>query len=89
MIGMVTTSGSGIQVRRPSAPRARLGTDPIAFAAPGRPGEPFLLDMATTTVAGRQDPQQGDENLPAPAGLAGHPGRLPSTDPRRSARAAS
>ena len=31
--------------------QARLGTDPIAFGAPGKPGEPFLLDMATTTVA--------------------------------------
>src|SRR5882757_4664703 len=51
LIGMVATSASGIQVAPTFGAQARLGTDPIAFAAPGRPGEPFLLDMATTTVA--------------------------------------
>jgi LDH2 family malate/lactate/ureidoglycolate dehydrogenase len=30
---------------------AMLGTNPIAFAAPGRSGRPFCLDMATSTVA--------------------------------------
>ncbi|WP_052341258.1 Ldh family oxidoreductase [Salinarimonas rosea] len=29
----------------------RLGTNPIAFAAPGAEGEPFLLDIATSTIA--------------------------------------
>ena len=51
LIGLVTTSASGIQVAPTGGAQARLGTDPIAFAAPGRDGEPFLLDMATTTVA--------------------------------------
>jgi len=53
LIGMVTTSASGIQVAPTNGAQARLGTDPIAFGAPGKPGEPFLLDMATTTVAAR------------------------------------
>lgn len=30
---------------------AMLGTNPIAFAAPGKSGPPFCLDMATSTVA--------------------------------------
>ncbi|MBI5800740.1 MAG: Ldh family oxidoreductase [Verrucomicrobia bacterium] len=30
---------------------AMLGTNPIAFAAPGKAGAPFCLDMATSTVA--------------------------------------
>ena len=30
---------------------AMLGTNPIAFAAPGKNGPPFCLDMATSTVA--------------------------------------
>lgn len=30
---------------------AMLGTNPIAFAAPGKAGSPFCLDMATSTVA--------------------------------------
>ncbi len=51
LIGMVTTSAAGIQVAPTNGAQARLGTDPIAFAAPGKPGEPFLPDMATTTVA--------------------------------------
>ncbi|WP_230531556.1 Ldh family oxidoreductase [Microvirga roseola] len=29
----------------------RLGTNPIGFAAPGRDNRPFLLDMATSTIA--------------------------------------
>lgn len=29
----------------------RLGTNPIAFAAPGARGAPFLLDIATSTIA--------------------------------------
>ncbi|MXQ14038.1 Ldh family oxidoreductase [Microvirga makkahensis] len=29
----------------------RLGTNPLAFAAPGRRNKPFLLDMATSTIA--------------------------------------
>jgi len=28
-----------------------LGTNPIAFGAPGRNGDDFMLDMATTAVA--------------------------------------
>src|SRR6478736_6147908 len=37
LIGMVTTSASGIQVSPTNGAQARLGTDPIAFAAPGKP----------------------------------------------------
>src|SRR5437899_3074554 len=36
LIGMVTTSASGVQVAPTFGAQARLGTDPIAFAAPGR-----------------------------------------------------
>src|ERR1019366_8990895 len=65
LIGMVTTSASGVQVAPTRGAEARLGTDPIAFAAPGRDGEPFLLDMATTTVAAgrvRHKAQEGPES---------------------------
>ena len=34
-----------------SGKQTRLGTDPWSFAAPSADGVPFLLDMATTTVA--------------------------------------
>jgi LDH2 family malate/lactate/ureidoglycolate dehydrogenase len=62
--------------------QARLGTDPIAFAAPGRPGEPFLLDMATTTVAAGKIRNRANENLPTPPGWLVTADGRPSTDPR-------
>jgi LDH2 family malate/lactate/ureidoglycolate dehydrogenase len=51
VIGMATTS-----TRRPSVvptfgAEAKLGTNPIAFAAPGARRPPFLLDMATSTAS--------------------------------------
>jgi LDH2 family malate/lactate/ureidoglycolate dehydrogenase len=82
LIGMVTTSASGIQVAPTFGAQARLGTDPIAFAAPGRPGEPFLLDMATTTVAAGKIRNKANENLPAPPGWLVTAEGKPSTDPR-------
>jgi LDH2 family malate/lactate/ureidoglycolate dehydrogenase len=82
LIGMVTTSASGIQVAPTFGAQARLGTDPIAFAAPGKPGEPFLLDMATTTVAAGKIRNKANENLPAPPGWLVTAEGKPSTDPR-------
>ncbi len=81
LIGMVATSASMIQVAPTGGAQARLGTDPWAFAAPGRPGEPFLLDMATTTVAAGRIRNKANENLPAPAGWLLDKDGLPSTDP--------
>lgn len=68
MIGMVATSASGIQVAPTGGKQARLGTDPWAFAAPGKPGEPFLLDMATTTVAAGRIRNKANEGVPCPPG---------------------
>jgi LDH2 family malate/lactate/ureidoglycolate dehydrogenase len=82
LIGMVATSASGIQVAPTFGAQARLGTDPIAFGAPGKPGEPFLLDMATTTVAGGKIRNKANENLPAPLGWLVKADGTPSTDPR-------
>jgi LDH2 family malate/lactate/ureidoglycolate dehydrogenase len=82
LIGMVATSASGIQVAPTFGAQARLGTDPIAFGAPGRPGEPFLLDMATTTVAAGKIRNKANENLPTPLGWLVTAEGKPSTDPR-------
>ena len=81
LIGMVTTSASGIQVAPTHGAQARLGTDPIAFAAPGKPGEPFLLDMATTTVAAGKIRNKANENLQTPPGWLVKSDGSPSTDP--------
>ncbi|MFO1080067.1 MAG: Ldh family oxidoreductase [Reyranellaceae bacterium] len=82
LIGMVTTSASGIQVAPTLGAQARLGTDPIAFGAPGRDGAPFLLDMATTTVAAGKIRNKANENLAAPLGWLVTKDGAPSTDPR-------
>lgn len=81
MIGMVATSASAIQVAPTGGAQARLGTDPWAFAAPGRAGEPFLLDMATTTVAAGRIRNKANEGLPAPLGWLLTSDGQPSTDP--------
>lgn len=81
LIGMVTTSAAGIQVAPTNGAQARLGTDPIAFGAPGKPGEPFLLDMATTTVAAGKIRNKANEKLPTPPGWLVTAEGKPSTDP--------
>ena len=51
VIGMVTTGTRGVAMVPTFAAEPVMGTNPIAFAAPARRNPPFLLDMATTTVA--------------------------------------
>ena len=85
LVGMVTTSASGVQVAPTRGAEARLGTDPIAFAAPGRDGEPFLLDMATTTVAAGRIRNKANEGLQCPPGWVLTKDGLPSTDPEETA----
>ncbi len=86
LIGMVATSASIVQVAPTGGAEARLGTDPWAFAAPGRDNEPFVLDMATTTVAAGRIRNKANENLPAPPGWLLTRDGLPSTDPLEAAQ---
>ncbi|MFM9884721.1 MAG: Ldh family oxidoreductase [Burkholderiales bacterium] len=51
MIGLVTSATRTIAVVPTRAKVPVLGTNPIAFAAPARRHRPFVLDMATSTVA--------------------------------------
>jgi LDH2 family malate/lactate/ureidoglycolate dehydrogenase len=81
LVGMSATSASAIQVAPTFGRQARLGTDPWSFAAPAAGGEPFLLDMATTTVAAGRIRNKANENLPAPPGWLLTKEGLPSTDP--------
>jgi LDH2 family malate/lactate/ureidoglycolate dehydrogenase len=50
-IGLVTSATRGVTMVPTFAAEPVMGTNPIAFAAPARRHAPFLLDMATTTVA--------------------------------------
>ena len=81
LIGMACTSASGIQVAPTFGKQARLGTDPWYFAAPSADGVPFLLDMATTTVAAGRIRNKANEGLPTPDGWVLDSEGRPSNDP--------
>jgi LDH2 family malate/lactate/ureidoglycolate dehydrogenase len=81
LIGMACTSASGIQVAPTFGKEAKLGTDPWSFAAPAADGQPFLLDMATTTVAAGRIRNKANEGLPTPDGWVLDSEGRPSNDP--------
>jgi LDH2 family malate/lactate/ureidoglycolate dehydrogenase len=81
LVGMASTSASGIQVAPTFGKQARLGTDPWSFAAPSADGPPFLLDMATTTVAAGRIRNKANEGLPTPDGWVLDRDGGPSNDP--------
>ena len=81
LVGMACTSASGIQVAPTFGKQARLGTDPWSFAAPSADGVPFLLDMATTTVAAGRIRNKANESLPTPDGWVLDREGRPSNDP--------
>ncbi|MBM3570800.1 MAG: Ldh family oxidoreductase [Alphaproteobacteria bacterium] len=51
LVGMAFTAGATAFNVPTFGREPRLGTNPIAFAAPGRRNRPFCLDMATTAIA--------------------------------------
>jgi LDH2 family malate/lactate/ureidoglycolate dehydrogenase len=81
LIGMACTSNSGAQMAPTFGKEAKLGTDPWSFSAPTANGPPFLLDMATTTVAAGRIRNKANEGLECPPGWVLDKDGLPSTDP--------
>jgi LDH2 family malate/lactate/ureidoglycolate dehydrogenase len=81
LIGMACTGASSVQVAPTFGKEAKLGTDPWSFAAPTADEQPFLLDMATTTVAAGRIRNKANEGLPCPPGWVLNKDGLPSTDP--------
>ena len=81
LIGMSTTTTPGITVAPTGGAQGRLGTDPWSMAAPGAVGAPFLLDMATATVASGKVRNKANEKLPVPPGWVMSKDSQPSTDP--------
>lgn len=80
MIGMATTNAS--PAMRPALGAApRLGTNPIAFGAPAGEENPFLLDMATTTVASGKLGLAKRLGVPIPEGWAVTAEGQPLTQP--------
>ncbi|MGH7085200.1 MAG: Ldh family oxidoreductase [Acetobacteraceae bacterium] len=85
LIGICTTSASMIRIVPTGGAEPRLGTDPFSFAAPGADGEPFLLDMATTTVAFGKVRNKLTEGEPCPPGWILDAAGRPATDPAEAA----
>ncbi|MGQ0662810.1 MAG: Ldh family oxidoreductase [Pseudomonadota bacterium] len=79
-IGMVTSSTRYIAVVPTFAAEPVLGTNPIAFAAPAKRNAPFLLDMATSTVAAGRVKVHKLNDRPLPEGWVVDEAGRPVTD---------
>lgn len=67
-IGIATSQARTICVPPTRSSTRVFGTNPIAFAAPTRRNPPFLLDMATSTVAANKVKLYAYQGKPLPAG---------------------
>lgn len=86
-IGLSLTNG-GVRVAPAGGREALLGTNPIAFAAPTASGAPFVMDMATSVVAGAKMRVFALKGQSIPAGWAlDEEGRI-TTDPEAGDRGA-
>jgi L-2-hydroxycarboxylate dehydrogenase (NAD+) len=81
MIGLSLTGG-GVRVAPAGGREALLGTNPIAFAAPAGRQPPFVMDMATSVVAGAKVQAHAAKGLPIPLGWALDSEGRPTTDAR-------
>lgn len=68
LIGLASTNAHERCVVPTRAAVPQLGTNPLAFAAPTRRNPPFLLDMATSTVAANKVKVHYLNNKRVPAG---------------------
>ena len=77
--------GLHLRLRHPGGAHLRQAGQawhrPWSFAAPTADGEPFLLDMATTTVAAGRIRNKANEGLPTPDGWVLDSEGKPSNDP--------
>jgi len=81
LVGLATTSTVAPAIVPTGGREARFGTNPIAFAAPGAQGPPFLLDMATSTVALGRLMAASWRGEPIPPGWALDAEGRPTVDP--------
>lgn len=85
MLGLSLTGG-GVRVAPAGGTEALLGTNPIAFAAPTLEEPPFVMDMATSVVAGARVTAHAQKGLPLPPGWALGPEGRPTTDAEAAER---
>lgn len=81
LIGMGATTAAGIRIAPTFGAEAKLGTDPWSFSAPSTDEHPFLLDMATTTVAYGKIRNKMNEGFEMPLGWGSDKDGRPTTDP--------
>lgn len=80
LVGWVASGARGITVVPTGAANPILGTNPLAFAAPATRNRPFVLDMATSTVAVGKVKVYGFQNKPIPEGWVSDENGKPMTD---------
>ncbi len=83
LIGLVTSSTRTLTTVPTRAGTPVLGTNPIAFAAPARQQPPFLLDIATSTVAANKVRVYALNGKPLPPGWVVDERGEPVTDSAR------
>jgi len=81
MIGLATTNSPYVAMVPTFGREPKLSTNPISFAAPAGRHAPFVLDMATTTVAAGKLRIASRWKKPIPAGWALDEDGEPTTDP--------
>ncbi|MSQ27229.1 MAG: Ldh family oxidoreductase [Dehalococcoidia bacterium] len=81
MIGLSMTNASPLMPPTYGS-EARLGTNPIALAAPAADGQNFVLDMATTTVAAGKFEVALRKGARVPKGWGGDDQGVPTDDPK-------
>jgi LDH2 family malate/lactate/ureidoglycolate dehydrogenase len=84
LIGLSTTAVFKASIVPTYGREARFGTNPIAFAAPAGRNRPFLLDMATSTVALGKFKLYAREDKAIPEGWALDEAGRPQTDPKQA-----
>jgi len=81
LIGLSVTNSPYVAMVPTFGRKAMLSTNPISFAAPAGRHAPFVLDMATTTVAIGKLSVASRWNKPIPSGWALDDSGMPTTDP--------
>src|SRR5213080_3259777 len=81
MIGVATTNSAFIAMVPTFGRAPKLSTNPLSFAAPAGRHAPFVLDMATTTVAFGKLRIASRWGKPIPSGWALDDDGEPTTDP--------
>ncbi|KAA2212012.1 Ldh family oxidoreductase [Teichococcus oryzae] len=81
LVALITSSARTVLMVPTRGTVPLLGSNPIAFAAPLADGPPFVLDMATTTVAANKVKVYELNGRPVPAGWVADEHGAPVTDP--------